>query len=92
MNDKSDQFIQQCIKNWAAQQQPPSEIRSRVLFAASPLFLKVMNDLRVSENSNKTQNLLTLYRSRENGKADVQERTQLWAWNMMTMSAPRFIA
>lgn len=30
-----DQYLQRSLKNWAAQQQPPARIRSRLLFSAS---------------------------------------------------------
>jgi len=92
MNDKSDRFIQQCIKNWAAEQNPSIEVRSRVIFAASPLYLKVLNGSRFAKNTKKSQNELASYRSQINKRTDGQGRTQLWAWNMFTMTAPRFIA
>lgn len=92
MNDKSDQFIQQCIKNWAAQQHPPTEVRARVIFAASPLYLKVLNSARLSVNTKKSQNKIASYRSQINKRTDGQGRTQLLAWNMFTMTSPRFIA
>lgn len=92
MNDKSDLFIQQCIKNWAAQQHSPTEVRCRLLFAASPIYLKVKNDARFSRDSKKSQNKLALYRSQTNKRTDGQGRTQLWAWNIFTMTSPRFIA
>jgi hypothetical protein len=37
MNDATDRYIQQALKNWAAEQQPPANGRARLLLlAASP--------------------------------------------------------
>ncbi len=92
MNDKSDQFIKQCIKNWAAEQHPPEEVRTRVMHAASPFYLQVMNSPWFSKDSAKSPNTLASYRSLINKRTVCQGRAQLWAWNMFTMTSPRFIA
>jgi len=59
-----DEYLQRSIKNWAAQQQPPAQVRSRLLFAASAhapsfvtslareaelIFLKVDNNLHKNQ-------------------------------------------
>jgi hypothetical protein len=35
MNDAMDSYIQQALKNWAAEQQPPANGRARLLLLAS---------------------------------------------------------
>jgi hypothetical protein len=92
MNDNSDQFIQKCIKNWAAEQHAPLEIRSRVLHAASPFYLRIINGVRDPGNADISAAILSTYRSSINKRNDMYGRSQLCAWNLMTMSAPRFIA
>ncbi len=92
MTDNSDQFIQQCIKNWAAEQHPPLEVRSRVLHAASPFYLKFIVGAHISKDSNNVAGIFIPIRSSINKRNDMYGRSQIWAWNLMTMTAPRFIA
>ena len=35
MNDSMDVYMRQCLKNWAAQQQPPANGRARLLLKVS---------------------------------------------------------
>jgi hypothetical protein len=35
MNDPMDRYIGQSLKNWAAQQQPPANLRARILFGVA---------------------------------------------------------
>jgi hypothetical protein len=92
MTDNSDQFIQQCIKNWASEQHPPLEVRERVLHAASPFYLRIINGSHILKDSNKPAGIFIPVLSSINKRNDMYGRSQLWAWNIMTMTAPRFIA
>ncbi len=91
MNDNADHFIQQCFKNWAAEQHPPAEVRTRLLHAASPFYLKIFNASPFQGDSSKPIATLTSYRSPINKRTDARGQTQLWAWHM-TMTTLRFIA
>ena len=42
MNDATDNYLRQRIKNWAAQQKPPPNGRSRLLLVASSTANKLM--------------------------------------------------
>lgn len=90
-NDTADFYLQQCLKNWAADQHPPKEVRSKLLHAASPFYFKIFNGSPIPGEANKAIAALIPYRSPLNRRTDIHGQTQLWAWHM-TMTTLRFFA
>jgi hypothetical protein len=91
MNDANDVYVRQCLKNWAAQQQPPANGRARLLLKVSSPEAPSRND--TLSRMDKDGHYYALASSQSPSERIVEPFSQSRLWVLhMTLTPLRHVA